>query len=767
MSKNSSYKQQVISLNDFIPQSLFDSHVHLYRKKDIKQKISSSIEALPDDADAKLWRKSTLKFCNGKNIIGGIFIPYPTKQVDFYAANTYLLEQLKLEKNSFGLILIPFGKKPDFVDELINNKQIIGFKPYHILGKKKNTFECKISEFVPEWAWELAHSKGYFIMLHLVRERALADENNLKELIHFCTKYPAAKVILAHAARGFHASNTVEGVRKLGHLENVWFDSSSICEVEPLLAILDKFGPKRLLWASDFPISLREGKCVSIGNSFAWINPERIDTQKGAPECGRTLVGIESLFALKKALDIFGASKADIEDIFSKNAMRLFSLQKEEKKMSLELYAYAKQIIPGGTQLLSKRPEMFAPNQWPAYFSEARGCEIWDIDGRHYYDMSIHSVGACLLGYSDPDVNKAVIRRIRLGNICSLNPPDEVRVADMLFEIHPWAKRARFARSGGEICGMAVRIARATTNRSLVAICGYHGWHDWYLAANLGENDSLKGHLLPGLDPSGVPIELRGTAFTFTYNNREQFKKIIDNYGNKLAAVIMEPCRNYLPEKGFLEFVKEEAHKAGALLIFDEISIGWRYARGGAHLKLGVNPDIAIFSKATSNGYPFAAVIGTKEAMEGAEKSFISSTYWTEGVGPAAAIATISKHMQIDVPSHVEKIGTLIQAGWRKYAALHKLPIEVGDFFPCLASFKFNHPEADALKTLFIQLMLERGFLASLVVYPTLAHAEEIVEKYLTAVDEVFGIIAKVLAGGDIKAHLKGPVAHSGFRRLL
>ena len=186
-----------------------------------------------------------------------------------------------------------------------------------------------------------------------------------------------------------------------------------------------------------------------------------------------------------------------------------------------------------------------------------------------------------------------------------------------LCEIHPWAEQVRFGRSGGEIAAVAVRIARATTDRSLVAVCGYHGWHDWYLAANLGESDALRGHLLPGLNPLGVPRELRGTTLPFTYNNRGEFQKIIDEHGSRLAAVIMEPCRGHNPEPGFLEFVRDAAHRSGVLLIFDEISIGWRFHFGGAHLKLGVNPDIAIFAKALGNGHPVGAVIGTKEAMSG------------------------------------------------------------------------------------------------------------------------------------------------------
>ncbi|MBP8132431.1 MAG: aminotransferase class III-fold pyridoxal phosphate-dependent enzyme, partial [Candidatus Hydrogenedentes bacterium] len=305
-----------------------------------------------------------------------------------------------------------------------------------------------------------------------------------------------------------------------------------------------------------------------------------------------------------------------------------------EESQTGALYRHAKTRIPGGTQLLSKRPEMFLPDQWPAYFSRANGCEVWDLDGHRYFDFTHNGVGSCLLGYADPDVTRAVVRRVESGSMCTLNAPEEVALADRLCAIHPWAESVRFTRCGGEACAVAARIARATTDRSLIAICGYHGWQDWYLAANLGEGDALRGHLLPGLDPLGVPRELRGTAVTFPFNDRAAFAAIRDRYGSRLAAVFLEPCRYQDPEPGFLECVRDGIHAEGGLLVFDEITIGWRLVHGGAHLRLGVTPDMAVFAKALGNGHPIGAVIGTREAMSGAQASFISSTYWTESVGP-------------------------------------------------------------------------------------------------------------------------------------
>ncbi|MFC1709969.1 aminotransferase class III-fold pyridoxal phosphate-dependent enzyme, partial [Candidatus Omnitrophota bacterium] len=235
-----------------------------------------------------------------------------------------------------------------------------------------------------------------------------------------------------------------------------------------------------------------------------------------------------------------------------------------------ELYRQAKKIIPGGTQLLSKRPEMFLPDLWPAYYQKAKGCHVWDLDGRKLIDMSTMGVGSCILGYADEDVNRAVINRINKANMCTLNAPEEVELAKLFIKLHPWAQKVRYARTGGEAMAIAVRIARGYSGKDLVLFCGYHGWHDWYLASNLSDVKSLDGHLLPGLRPLGVPKGLKGTSIPFAYNDTKGFLKLINKYRNKIAAVVMEPIRNHYPQKGFLETVRKISKKTGIVLIFDE-----------------------------------------------------------------------------------------------------------------------------------------------------------------------------------------------------
>jgi glutamate-1-semialdehyde 2,1-aminomutase len=421
--------------------------------------------------------------------------------------------------------------------------------------------------------------------------------------------------------------------------------------------------------------------------------------------------------------------------------------------------------MPGGTQLLSKRPEMFLPEQWPAYYSRAQGAETWDLDGRRYIDVSHFGVGACVLGFADPDVDSAVHEAVRSGSMSTLNCPEEVQLAELLLELHPWAEMVRYARGGGEALAVAIRIARAATGRDRVVFCGYHGWHDWYLAANLAEDHALDGHLLPGLQPAGVPRPLRGTVSPFHYNKIEEVRAAIAECGGNLAAVVMEPARNQGPDPGFLEEICKLTRAAGAAVIFDEVTAGWRVNTGGIHLTYGVAPDLAVFAKGMSNGYAMAAVIGVRSVMQAAQDSFISSTYWTERIGPTAALAAIRKHRDRNVPGHLMEVGARVQQGWAKAAAEAGLEVEIGGLFP-LSHFSILGPDGLVLTTLFIQSMLDRGFLASAQFYASYAHQPAHIDAYLAAVEEVFGALAEARRRGDATTQLRGPVKHSGFRRL-
>ena len=425
----------------------------------------------------------------------------------------------------------------------------------------------------------------------------------------------------------------------------------------------------------------------------------------------------------------------------------------------------AKGLIPGLSQLLSKRPDQFAPGSWPVYYSRAKGCQVWDLDGRSYLDMGVSAVGATVLGYADDEVNQAVTRAVELGSNCSLNCPEEVELAERLCQLHPWAQAVRYARTGGEAMAVAVRIARAHTGRDIVAFCGYHGWHDWYLAANLHQQDALEGHLLKGLSPKGVPKGLTGTALTFRYNHPEELEAIVARHGDKLAAVIMEPVRNYWPLDGFLQKARDLARQAGAVFVFDEISAGFRLTTGGAHLALGVEPDMAVLGKALGNGFAIAAIMGRAAVMDAVHETFISSLNWTERIGPCAALCVLRKHQRENVGEHLVAIGQQVQRGWARIAQDRGVTLAISGIAP-MSHFSFAEDDPLLWKSVFVQMMLERGYLTNTYFYPMLAHRPAQVDDYLAAMDQVVAEMKALHEAGRLGQALVGPAASSGFTRL-
>lgn len=428
-----------------------------------------------------------------------------------------------------------------------------------------------------------------------------------------------------------------------------------------------------------------------------------------------------------------------------------------------KLWNRAKQVIPGGNMLLSKRAEMFLPDQWPAYFSKAKGCKVWDLDGNEYTDMCIMGIGTNILGYGQQEVDDAVRKTIDAGNMSTFNCPEEVYLAEKLIELHPWAHMARLARSGGEANAVAIRIARAATGKDNVAICGYHGWHDWYLSANLGDDKNLAGHLLPGLAPNGVPQSLRGTTFPFNYNNYAELEALVS--AHDIGVIKMEVVRNMGPEDNFLHKVRKLATERGIVLIFDECTSGFRETFGGLHKKYGVEPDMAMFGKALGNGYGITATIGKREIMEAAQTTFISSTFWTERIGPTAALKTLEVMERVKSWETITETGLDIRKGWQQLANKYGLKIDHWGL-AALTGFTFQSTNALAYKTLITQEMLAKGYLAGNSVYVCTEHTPEVVAGFFEALEPVFGLIKECEEGGDVMRLLKGPVCHGSFKRL-
>lgn len=760
------------ALQLFVPPNTFDAHLHLFRRQDVPGSVPAELFDPDGQAGWSSYTRAADTWMGERRPTAGLAFAFPKPGLDIESANQFVADEVRPLADARALMIVRPGDDPAHVEATLTRERFAGFKVYHVYADADDTFESPTEAFLPEWAWELADRYELAIMLHIVRARALADPLNQSYICEHCLRYPGARLILAHAARGFCATHTVDGIATLRGLDNVFFDTSAICEAAPFEAIVRAFGTRRLMFGTDFPVSAMLGRAVSVGDGFAWLYEHNFDWQH-ATFAQPLPIGLESLLALRQACWTMRLVDEDVEHIFCHNARRMLGIVPEPNAdRGQTAYRRAREIIPGGTQLLSKRPEMHAPDRWPAYFAEAHGCEVVDLDGRRFCDMTTSGIGSCLLGYADPDVTAAVIRRVELGSMSTLNCPEEPHLAELLLELHPWAEAARFCRTGGESMAVAVRIARASTGRDRVAFCGYHGWSDWYLAANLppadsggGTEDSLSEHLLPGLEPAGVPSALAGTALPFRYNRLDELEQIVARHGNELAAVVMEPTRSIDPEPGFLEGVRELCRACGAVLVFDEISVGWRLALGGAHRRYGVTPDVAVFAKALGNGHPIGAIIGRAAIMNAAQSTFISSTYWTEGVGFAAAVATVRKFQQHDLPAHAAAIGDRFRAGWLKLGQKHGVPTRVGGH-PAIGTLGFDHPDAAALGTLLTSRMLERGFLLSGGFYPSLAHEPRHVDTCLAAADTVFAELAEAVAQGDAQQRLAGPVRHSGFARL-
>jgi glutamate-1-semialdehyde 2,1-aminomutase len=346
----------------------------------------------------------------------------------------------------------------------------------------------------------------------------------------------------------------------------------------------------------------------------------------------------------------------------------------------------------------------------------------------------------------------------------SLNCPEEVYLAEKLVELHPWADMVRFARSGGEANAIAIRIARAASGKDKVAICGYHGWHDWYLSANLAEDDSLSGHLLPGLNPNGVPRNLRGTVFPFNYNKIEELESLTNEHD--IGVIKMEVSRNQGPEDNFLHKVRELANRKNIILIFDECTSGFRQTFGGLHKLYSVEPDMAMFGKALGNGYAITAIIGKRSIMEAAQSTFISSTFWTERIGPTAGLKTIEVMERLKSWEIISSIGISIKERWIQLAKKNQLILSTWGL-PALAGFTIESKNSLAYKTYITQEMLKKGYLAANSVYVCIDHTIEIVDEYFHNLEPIFKTIAECeIENRDINQLLESAVCHAGFKRL-
>jgi glutamate-1-semialdehyde 2,1-aminomutase len=435
---------------------------------------------------------------------------------------------------------------------------------------------------------------------------------------------------------------------------------------------------------------------------------------------------------------------------------------------SIALYKRALELIPGGTQLVSRRPQRYASGVSPIYWARAKGARFWDVDGHEYIDW-VSGIGAIILGYCDEVVDNAVREQLARGTMTSINHDLEIELAEELCRTIPCAEMVRYAKCGGEACAMAVRIARGATGRDKVLFCGYHGWHDWYLAANLSADANLNEHLFPGIEPIGVPQALAGTAIPFPFGDLAALGELLDEHRRDVAAVIMEPLRSELPPEGYLASVRKLCDQHGVVLIFDEVSCGFRTRLGGIQELEGVTPDMAVFAKSISNGYPMAAVVGQRSVMEAAATMFISSTYWSDCIGLAAALTTIRELRRRNVPAQLDRLGRELAQRLNAVAGDTGMPVKCGGLavHPHLQFQAGDESTRKKLGTLYIQEMAKRGCHGYASFYLNAAQGPAEVEQTVAAAREVFTQLREGLDRNRIDKLLECDLTQDAFRRLV
>jgi glutamate-1-semialdehyde 2,1-aminomutase/spore coat polysaccharide biosynthesis protein SpsF len=422
---------------------------------------------------------------------------------------------------------------------------------------------------------------------------------------------------------------------------------------------------------------------------------------------------------------------------------------------SERIWKKASKIIPAGTQCLSKGPTQYVDGVAPKYLKKGKGCYVWDVDGNKYidYGMGLRSV---ILGYAYPVVNEAIRKQLKDGTNFTLMHPLELDVAEMLIRTIPCAQAVRYGKNGSDATTAAVRAARAYTGRDKIAMCGYHGWHDWSMITT--ERNK------------GIPKLMKELTFTFKYNNIESLKQLFDTYPDQFAGVIMEPVEVTPPKNGFLKDVQKVTHENGAVLIFDEIITGFRFSLGGAQEYFGVTPDLASFGKGMANGMPIATLVGKKDVMDVFCESFLSYTFGGETLSLAATMATIKELKTKKVIPNIWAKSKRLQDSYNAMAREHgveKYTQCVGYPAVTLVKFSGKSPEESLLmKSLVQQEMLSRGILWAAYHAVSYSHKELEINRTIEAFDEALKMLSKAAFKHNYKKLLRGKPVKPVFREM-
>ena len=420
---------------------------------------------------------------------------------------------------------------------------------------------------------------------------------------------------------------------------------------------------------------------------------------------------------------------------------------------SKTLFSKACKVIPGGTQTFSKAPSQHVAGVGPSVLKRGYGAKIWDVDDNEYIDYMM-SLGPNILGYADEEVINAAHHGAKLGVVSSFAHPLETELAELIIGKIPCAEMVRFGKNGSDVTTAAIRIARAYTGRDKVLVCGYHGWHDWFIG-------STSRNL-------GIPKVTQDLTLRFNYNDINSLSKAFNENSGNIAAVIMEPVNFVEPKDDFLNKVKSITRKNGAVLIFDEIITGFRIGLGGAQAHYKVIPDLACFGKAMANGYPISALVGRSKIMSIFEKVFFSGTFSGELVSIAAAKATIKALEKRNTLQHIDKLGTHLKDGYNKTAnslgLSHVTQMTGFGWWPKYSFFDEKGKASLEIQSLFQQEIVRRGIVTRTGMFFCGAHQTSDINKTLEVFEESLMVVGEAIQSNNVTAWLDGDVIQPVIR---
>ena len=563
-------------------------------------------------------------------------------------------------------------------------------------------------------------------------------------------------------------------IKKFSEFKNVDYFSNTIKRTFPDGLDIEIFTFNALKKANKNCKNKKQREHVTqyfLNNKF--FNIKNLEHKKNLSQLRWTLDEREDLNFIKKIFLNFKSIYFSYEEVLkllkkkpylNKINSNLSISNHSELNKGQKIWRRALGVIPGGNMFFSKNPNIFLPNYWPTYFSKAKGYKIWDLNGKIHNDFSFMGVGTNILGYANSEVDSFVMSKLKKGNSSTLNSIEDILLSEKLIDIHPWSEMVKLCRTGADAASIAIRISRAYNNKNKVIVCGYHGWHDWYLSANLKNKNNLDEHLIEGIGAKGVLKDLKNSTLQFSYNDFESLESLVNN-NKDITALIMEVRRNIDPTNNFLKKVRNLTSKKNITLIFDECTSGFRSTLGGLHMYYDIEPDICLFGKALGNGYPINAVIGKRDIMKVADELFISSTFWSEKLGPSASLKTIEIMERDKTYKYIKSINLKVKNIWKKVAKLHSINIQI-EGMDGIPTFKFKHKENLAFKTFLTQEMLKKNFLATNTVYLSISHDEKLLSMYRENLDKIFRNIKKCIDEElNINDLLMGPISKPGLRQ--